>query len=105
MPLVSEVETRFFEVGIDAPCDSSAIGRGGCTHVNSRYVIGLIKIIQYGLPVTGEPYGIGHRALPVADLSSVPLIPDGPKVASKGLAVRIHVDPDKTRKGFAAQFR
>jgi hypothetical protein len=67
-------------------------------------VIGLIKIIQYGLPVTGQPCRIGHRALPVADLSGVPLIPNGPKEVPEGLAVGIHIDPDKTSEGFAAKF-
>ena len=67
-------------------------------------MIGLIKIIQYGLPVTGQPCRIGHGALPVGDFSGVPLIPNGSKEVPEGLAVRVHIDPDKAREGFAVKF-
>ena len=69
----------FLEVGVDGAANLLAVGVGRRAHMDGGHVIGLIEVVEHDFPITRQPHGLCHGALPV-DFALLPVVPYRAKV-------------------------
>ena len=80
VPFIREIESSFLKVGVDGAANLLAVGVRRRAHMDSGHVIGLVEVVEHDFPITRQPHGLCHSALPGVDFALLPVVPYRAKV-------------------------